>query len=170
MSGTPPNHVCAGMADGQAVIKIEGPCTFSLCDRVRRWLEQISDTLPADIHFDLSGAERIDSTFAGFLVSLVTYKIETGPPRVHLIAPAASITKALETMSLLSLFDVCEGGGPTPGEWQTLGDTKIGPEEVADLVIDTHEKLIQADDRNAKAFRPVVDRFRAAADRQRSSK
>jgi len=169
MAGATQTTVHVGMAGDAAVVKIAGACTFSLCDRIQNWLQQPAESGCPTVYFELRQAERIDSTFAGFLISLATEKDGSPAKRVHLVSPPQPIATALETMHLMSLFDVCDGLDDSPAEWRELGQTDARPEDVAQIVIDSHEKLIEADDRNADVFGPVVERFRADVDRRRSS-
>jgi hypothetical protein len=121
-----------------------------------------------DIYFDLTDAGGVDSTFTGLLLSLATCRNDPARPAVHLLRPSPAVITALNRMYVLSLFDVCQSAPEAPADWQDLMPEKPLPEKTADVVIEAHEKLIDADPRNESAFRPVVEGFRAERERSKS--
>ena len=156
-----PIPVQVGRCGGGMVIRPAGPCTVLLCDRLRSYLENLGETEISDLYVDLSAVDWLDSTFAGFLVSLAVGRNCQLKCPVHLLKPCAGALEALERMHLLRVFNVADQLTEEPAEWTELPEKPASEERVADLVIQAHENLIEADPRNAPAFRPVLDGFRA---------
>ena len=149
-------------------VKPLGRCRIGVCDVFQRFVRRFHTPDTTDIFFDLSGAESIDSTFAGILVALATKKRHPETPDVHLVHPSPSVTNTLTTMHVLPLFDICEAMPDSPTQWTALHAEPLRPDQVPDLVIDAHQALIDADERNEAEFGPVVDVFRAEQQRQAS--
>jgi len=133
------SRVCAALAP--LILRLKGPDTRCLC-------------------FDLSAGTSIDSTFIGTLLKLATRRTDESPA-VHLVAPTAAITEALRRMSVLELFDLQSALPCAMTAWAEMPVEPVAPEQLADLVIEAHERLCQTDPRNAEQFAGVVKLFRA---------
>jgi hypothetical protein len=116
---------------------------------------------------DLSQVEHVDSTFVGLLLGRARVKGDASVPKLHLLDPSEAASHALRRMHVLQLFDVCDSISDPPTRWRELSGGTSDRHELADLVIDAHEHLIDADGRNAEVFRRVVEGFRA--ERRKSS-
>jgi anti-anti-sigma regulatory factor len=159
-------RVEAGWSGSALVIKPLGPCTVAICGDVLNYLKRLSAAEVTDIYFDLSEAGAIDSTFAGFLVALATSGTDAPVPAAHLLAPSEPVVQALERMYVLGLFDVCPAMPQPPTEWQELPAEPLSSEKLTDLVIEAHQELINADRRNAPAFRTLVATLQASKKRK----
>jgi hypothetical protein len=170
MSGA--NRVCveAGRLEATVVIRPLGTCTVAICGPILNYLKTLHTSDTADIYFDLSRSNGIDSTFAGFLVALVTAESDRPIPAIHLLAPSKAVVKALERMYLLPLFDVVSTVAEPPTAWEELADAPVTGEGLTDLVIQAHQELINADKRNAPAFRTLVATLRAHQKRKSAGK
>jgi hypothetical protein len=167
MAGAVHVPVFLGRTGDAAIIRPEGPCTISICETVSAAVRELAST-ELQVYFDLSRADWLDSTFTGFLVSLVTRRCESHPaaPRVHLLRPSDGARRALQQMHVLSLFDLQEQLPVEPQEWQELSPLCIDQTALAERVLDSHQHLIEADARNAPAFAPVIKCFRGKTQAQ----
>lgn len=154
---------------GSAAVKPTGRCTMGMCATLRDHVRGVSVGENSDIYFDLSETEYMDSTFTGFLLALARRKLGDAPPVLHLVQPSEKALEVLETMGVLSLFDIRPAMPNAPIEWTELPVSGPLADEVGDLVIDAHEELIDADPANAAKFGPVVDAFRSERDRRRAA-
>ena len=143
-----------------------GACTVAICGGLKDYLNYYKKPATTDIYFDLSHATGMDSTFIGFLLSLATRKNDPTSPALHLVAPSDSAMEALRRMYVLPLFDVCPTRPETALPWLPLSVDKPEAGKTADLVVETHEKLIEADSRNAPSCKPVVEGFRAEREKK----
>jgi len=154
-----PAAVCR--SGSRVVVKLSGACTATLCERVQVCVAALSKPLTSDLYFDLAEADWLDSTFAGFLVSLATGKAGPTMPDIHLLNLSEGAAQSLSNIHVLRLFDVPDAAPVLPAEWQELPAEPVDVARVRRLVIDSHEALIEADERNATTFQHVVDLFRA---------
>ncbi|HUU83497.1 MAG TPA: hypothetical protein VM243_08340 [Phycisphaerae bacterium] len=166
MAGAQRVRVEAGRNGSIVVIRPGGPCTVAICGAVLNFLKKICVAETSDIYFDLSRAQGIDSTFTGFLVALVTTESDSPIPAIHLLAPSKPVVTALERMFVLGLFDVVEEMAQSPADWQEVEPAPVSPDGLSDLVIQAHQELINADQRNAPAFRTLVATLRASQKRK----
>jgi len=94
-------------------------------------------------------------------VWLAARRTDPALPRVHLLRPSSGVKRALESMHVCELLPCCEEYEASITEWRELPAEEVGQDSVAGLVIDAHECLIKADERNVPVFSPVVEGFRA---------
>ncbi len=142
-------------------VKPVGPCKMGICPALREFMQAEIAASSAHLYFDLSDAESVDSTFTGFLLSLAKQAGGGQGGAVHLFQPSDKVREALATMHVLRFFDVRPEALRPPGNWRVLSAAPGAAQRAADEVIEAHERLIEADQRNAAEFEGVVDAFRA---------
>lgn len=166
MAGGSAVPVYAARQGNLLIVRPDGACTVAICETVRTALQQFVAGGVTEVCFHLARADWLDSTFTGFLVSLVNDR-EPFPASVSLARLSDGARKVLSQMYVLSLFPIRE---LPPGEhlqWERLPEVSADAGEFADRVIDSHERLIGADARNAEQFQAVVNVFKAQRDRGR---
>lgn len=153
---------------GRLILRPSGACTVSVCGGLKGYLSGCKKPEITDVYFDLSDAAGLDSTFIGLLLAMATRNSDPAAPALHLVAPSAQATEALQRMYVMPLFHV----QPTPPEtcstWVSLALEKAGPAQTADVVVQAHESLIEADLRNAPSCQPVVEGFRLEKNQKRT--
>ena len=77
-----------------------------------------------------------------------------------------AVIQALERMYVLGLFDVVASLPEVPNEWQELSPAPVSTEGLTELVVQAHQELINADKRNAPAFRTLITTLRASQNRK----
>lgn len=142
------------------MIRAGGCCTAVLCTRLKKLLESCLRPQTTLIAFDLAGVEMIDSTFAGMLLATALRKGEDAPA-VCLVAPSEGVLGTLDNMHVRHLFTIREDAPAQVRCWEELSVERPGAHEVARIVIDAHEHLVAADDRNEAAFARVLEGMRA---------
>ncbi len=158
-----PAEVTVGRTGESVVLRVQGRCTACSCDALQGFVRQIDRATVPDLYFDLEHADWIDSTFAGFLMALAVGKAGPAVPTVHLLRPSEHARDALRKLHVLRLFDVRDDVTPRPEEWQPLNLARPPADALGDLVVRSHEALIEADQRNAPTLGPVVEGFRNRA-------
>ncbi len=156
--------------NGLVLIKATGRCTMGVCPALQAYLRPFQTPEKTAIYFDLSGAETIDSTFTGLLLSLATKKINAHTPSLHLFQPSDRVREALATMHVLSFFDITPDWPATATTWTPLPTALADPKAAADLIIESHENLIEADERNKDEFGKVVRTFKAERERKQQGR
>ncbi len=149
-----------GRQDNVLVIKMEGPCTAMQAARVQRLLHECLSKDTSDIYFDLSQTSYMDSSFAGELLGLALRNREADGPRICLQSMPPAVNDALQKMHVLHFFQLCDATPVVIQDWQEVAALRTEFDELADLVINAHEKLIEVDPRNADAFGRVVEGLR----------
>ena len=148
-------------SDHKLIFKPLSPCTATLSSVIQAQLKNNSELQITDIYFDMSASRQVDSTFSGFLATLATGRGHPSRPKIHLVNLSNEVDEALSRMHLMQLFDVI---GEVPGGPHQLCELSTDPadaHQLADLIIESHESLIKADERNIPRAAPVVDAFKA---------
>ncbi len=151
------------------LIRAVGPCNMSSCPALKDYIRGFKKPEMGDIYIDLSGAESIDSTFTGLLLSVATKKFDAQAPDLHLVSPAERVREAIRSMHLGRFFDVQDQLPACDGEWR---DIQIDPPEgapLAETVVECHKEIIRADDRNRDEFGRVVEGFEAELKKSKSA-
>ncbi|HUU84066.1 MAG TPA: STAS domain-containing protein [Phycisphaerae bacterium] len=157
MAGGTRIPVMIGECGTRVVLRPIGCCTLGIAGSIRKRIGEYHPPDTTDLYFDLSGADAIDSTFIGLLLSLVSSKAGASVPAVHLLSPSQAVLEALERMRVLGMFEVCWSIPDPPTEWWELTGPTPEREEMTDLVIEAHQQLMDADPRNVEPFRRVVE-------------
>lgn len=149
-----------GRRENVLAIQIEGACTAVQAARVQRLLHECLTADTSDIFFDLSRASYMDSSFAGRLLGLALGNQDKAGPRICLQNMPSAVAEALSKMRVLHFFNLCDTMPVDILEWKELAalDTEYG--ELAELVIEAHERLMEADPDNAEMFARVTEGLR----------
>lgn len=153
--------VMVGRDERAVVIRLNGPATAVVSTRLKKHLAGARQPEVTDVFFDLSRTDLVDSTFVGMLLSMAVKKKDPTLPTVHLLRPSAGVIRALDSMHVCQLLDCCDQCAASISDWRELPAEDVGQDSVAGLVIDAHERLIEADERNIAPFSPVLEGFRA---------
>ena len=156
-----PTQIMIGRHQGLLVIRLTGRCTMTMGTCLSNLLDQCRRPQITDVYFDLSETEYIDSTCVGLVVSLALRKNDPCVPGIHLYRPASGVLRVLDAMLVLAHLDRCDALPATITTWKELPAEVTDRDELAAVIIDAHENLIKADDRNAEVFGAVVDGLRA---------
>ena len=146
------------------LVRCSGRCTMGVCPAIRSKIDDISATPLEHIYVDLSQTEAIDSTFTGFLLALRPGRSKPNAPALHLVAPAPNVLRTLETMQVRRLMDIVEALPTQAVEWKPLATKPLDAAQTGKLIVDAHENLIEADERNREKFGRVVEGFRRDVD------
>lgn len=149
----------------QIVFRPEGRCTAMLAEAISHFIRLVPTAADDDIYFDLGKVSALESTFAGLLIKLLKQSANNGPS-VHLLTPSQPVMASLTQMGIAPMLDVADTLPEQADHWRALPVEDVDPQELADLIIESHEALIAADPRNEAAFRKVVDVFKAERERE----
>lgn len=141
-------------------IRCEGRCTMGICPTLKTAIADCTKRPYEHVYLDLSDTEFIDSTFTGFLLALRPGRSNPNAPQVHLVAPSPNVMRTLETMQVLRVLDTVDALPIGDFAWKPLTSQPLDPAKAGEIIIDAHEKLIEADERNREKFGRVVETFR----------
>ena len=162
-------QVATSQEHGTVVVRPSGRCTVGMCETLQYYMKETRNLGMKGLYVDLSGAEFIDSTFTGFLLSMAKRKQDAAAPAFHLLRPSEAATGVLRELGVLQIFDIRQSIPNPPTDWTELPIVSAGCERVADHVIDAHEELIDSDSTKSGQFVRVVELFKADRDRKRGS-
>jgi hypothetical protein len=127
---------------------------------------------------DLEQCQGMDSTFLGVLGGLGLRLRDLGyPSAIQVINISARHVELLQTLGLDRLLDIHAGGPALPEatDFHPLPDADIThqahpltKDEAADLILEAHDDLIRANERNAPQFKELTQTLREALERRRA--
>jgi len=149
-----------------AFIRVSGKGSF----KNAKLLKSFSDTVREEgcdrFVVDLRNCKHMDSTFMGVLAGLAASqkKARLEAPKITNLSPRNR--ELLETLGLDNVLILTERDTENPdSDYQFLDQTS--PEDKrdsAELMLEAHQKLIEADERNASKFQDVVKFLRHKLD------
>lgn len=152
-----PATITIGRSGCNLVITARGALTAVAATRLQQFLRECRPPEYTDLYIDLSAADYLDSTFIGLLLALSSRKSHAANPlKPHLVAVSAGAHESLDRMYMLEFFDQLETVPFEPTHRVDLPATAPDADELGQTMIEAHERLIEADDRNTAAFAPVV--------------
>ena len=179
--------ISVSCANGAVYVRVVGRGTFQNGPPLRRFALEMIKCGRQQFIIDLGQCQGMDSSFLGTLAGIGLRLHEDGREgEVHVIEANAHNTESLQTLGLDRLLDVVAVGSyrpdrspPADTEFRGLPDTdiaelcaRLNKNDAADLMLEAHDNLIQADQRNAEKFEELTrclrDRVekRAAAEKK----
>lgn len=105
---------------------------------------------------DLAECEGMDSTFMGVLAGLSTH-FPPGPSPIVIVNASAKNRQLLDDLGLSTIVTVRAEPAPAPElEMQALASDTLPPKERAERIRKAHQRLVDADARNAERFGPFL--------------
>jgi anti-anti-sigma regulatory factor len=159
--------ISVGRTDGHVFVRVVGRGTFLNSQPLRTFALKMIEHGCSGFVVDLSGCPGMDSTFVGVLagIGLRLRRVGRGG-KVELVNISTHNLEVLETMGLDQLFSVQKAGEAPdaaaiefrqlPGT--DLGDLarRLGRDELAEVMWEAHQSLVQVDERNAPRFQDVT--------------
>lgn len=160
---------------GGVFVRVAGRGTFQNGQPLRRYAQEMIDHGRGQFVIDLGECFGMDSTFLGVLAGIGLRLSQSGKPGcVHVINAGARNTELLQTLGLDRLFAINGGAGDRAVAWpagdvifQKLPDSDAGEHtrplnkhDTADLMLEAHDNLIRADQRNLTKFKDLTQFLR----------
>ena len=144
-------------------IRCEGKGSFVSSPALKKWVDAEIDSGVLCVVVDLEACTGMDSTFMGTLAGLAMRLLKCSGGKLQIAAPGEKNQKSLEGLGLDVLMQI----DPPKAEWRgRMGEVreKLTPfnmvgSKVSDApyVLEAHQKLCEADDRNAEKFGTVLE-------------
>jgi anti-anti-sigma factor len=171
--------ILVGCIDNRVYVRVVGRGTFQNSQPLRRFALQEVDRGHQEFVVDLSHCQGMDSTFLGVLAGIgLRLRKNGGPAAIHIVNVSPRNLDLLQTLGLDRLF-ILNSTTPQPlaeTEYHLLPDTDpaqathpLDKDETADLMIEAHDNLVRADERNAPRFRELTRFLRDAIERRRQN-
>jgi len=169
--------ISAGCSENRVYIRVAGRGTFQNSQPLRQFALQKIDEGAQEFIVDLGQCQGMDSTFLGVLAGIgLRLRRDGKPATVHVANIDPRNLELLRTLGLDRLLTVNSSTLPplAETEYRELPDTDlaglehpVGKDETADLMIEAHDNLVRADERNAPKFRELTRFLQERAERRR---
>ena len=163
--------ISVGRGNGDVHVRVAGRGTFQNGQPLRRYAVEMIDQGARQFVVDLGQCEGMDSTFLGVLAG-IGLQLREPPTRgqLRLANVSQRNLELLQTLGLDRLFEIA-GAAPASIPLQQLPDPAAAQSrnlaaknDVANLMLEAHNNLIRADNRNQAKFKDLTTVLRARTD------
>ncbi len=171
--------ISVGCAGNQVCVRVVGRGTFQNSQPLRLFALQQIEEGHREFVMDLGQCQGMDSTFVGVLAGIGLRLRKNGrPATMHIVNISPRQLELLQTLGLDRLFTLNASTLPAAEEtnYHVLPDTDLtrithplDKDETTDLMIEAHDNLVRADERNAAKFRELTRFLREAIERRHKS-
>ncbi len=168
--------ISVGCANDWVHVRVVGRGTFQNSQPLRQFAMEKIDQGKQEFAVDLGQCQGMDSTFLGVLAGIGLRLRQNGrTATVHVVNISSHNLELLQTLGLDRLFTMNSNTSPplAEAEYRKLPDTDIAhlshpldKDETTDLMIEAHDNLIRADERNATKFKELTRFLREAVERR----
>ena len=164
-------------------VRVVGRGTFQNGQPLRRYGVERIEHGCGEFFVDLAKCDGMDSTFLGVLAGIgLLLQQDRREGKLHVVNISARNMELLRTLGLDRLFGIDEPPGklrngqpPADAEFKRLPESDVtmltGPlskNDTADLMLEAHDNLVRADQRNAPRFRDLTKFLRQKVDKRKA--
>ena len=157
--------ISVGCLDNRVYVRVAGRGTFQNSQPLRQFALEKIDQRQEEFIIDLGPCQGMDSTFLGVLAGIGLRLRQSGRvASIHVVNISPHNMELLQTLGLDRLFRI-DGDAPTPlsdADYRKLPDTDLAmlthppdKDTTNDLMIEAHDNLVRADQRNAPKFKEL---------------
>ena len=157
-------------------IRCEGKGSFLNSPALKKWADGEIDDGAGCVVVDLAACTGMDSTFMGTLAGLAMRLMKQASGALEIAEPGERNRKSLEDLGLDALMTI-EPENALWGEQLDRVRSQLKPYDGASnkpanapAVLEAHQKLCEADDRNTEKFGTVLDFLEAEVKAKKDSK
>jgi len=168
--------ISVGCSENRVYVRVVGRGTFQNSQPLRLFAVRKVDEGQREFVLDLGQCQGMDSTFLGVLAGIGLRLRQNGKlATVHIVNISPRNLELIQTLGLDRLFTVNSSAPPPLAEadYRKLPDTDLTQmthplekDETTDLMIEAHDNLVRADERNAAKFRELTRFLREAVERR----
>lgn len=152
-----PGQILVADHDGVYVIKMVGDVRLTLCISFDQFIDTMFNQSDfADVFFDLSEAEAIDSTTLGLMAKIALQGRDRYGITPLVYSSNPSINRLLQTMGFDEIFTIVNELKPPVTPDQSLETQSLEESRVKNKVIEAHKILMSLNQDNREAFRNLV--------------
>jgi anti-sigma B factor antagonist len=173
--GEPSKGISVGCGNGRVYVRVVGRGTFQNSQPLRVFALGKIEQGQGEFIVDLGRCQGMDSTFLGVLAGIGLRLRQNGrDATIGVVNIGSRNLELLEMLGLDRLFTMNSGTVPAldETEYENLPDTDLtqlthplDKDETADLMIEAHDNLIRADERNAVKFKELTRFLRETIER-----
>jgi anti-sigma B factor antagonist len=174
-----PKGISVSLVHDEVLVRVVGRGTFQNSQPLRRYALEMIERGLRRFTIDLGACDGMDSTFLGVLAGMGLRLMQNGGAGQIRIANAGSRNvELLRTLGLDRLFGIDSAGAgkyepPAEAVFERLPDsdlTQLGKPlakaETADLMLEAHDNLVRADERNLAKFKDLTTFLREKIDKR----
>ena len=175
-----PKGIAVCQIDGAVHVRVVGRGTFQNGQPLRRYALEMIDKGVRQFIVDLGRCEGMDSTFLGVLAEIGLKLNQTGSSgRMRVVNVNQRNLELLQTLGLDRLFGVDPAASPPAyvappdAPFQRLPDSDLAQinkplnkNDTADLMLEAHDNLIRADNRNLAKFKDLTNFLRERVEKR----
>lgn len=152
-----PPSILVGCSNKVVWIRVAGKGSFLNSGGMKEFAKEMVNRGHREFVIDLNDCPVMDSTFMGTMAGIALRLRELGQGALHVINLNERNGDLLRNLGLDQLFslDLCpveDDIAPQP-----LEQPELGKKERAETMLDAHENLIEADQRNLMKFKDVLE-------------
>ncbi|MEI6083559.1 MAG: STAS domain-containing protein [Verrucomicrobiota bacterium] len=161
-----PKGISVCCQTGAVYVRVVGRGTFQNGQPLRRYALEMIEKGATQCIVDLGPCDGMDSTFLGVLAGIgLRLNKNNGRDRMRVANVSNRNLELLQTLGLDRLFVIAASSpeGPAADLFQRLPDSDIAQfnkplnkNDTADLMLEAHDNLIQADTRNLAKFKDLT--------------
>lgn len=178
-----PKGICVGTAGDEVHVRVIGRGTFQNGQPLRRYAQEMIERGSRQFVVDLGQCQGMDSTFLGVLAGIGLRLAQLGGnSKVQIARIGPRNMELLQTLGLDRLFVIlpadAASASPALGEEQLrrLPESDINSLskplnklDTADLMLEAHDSLIRADQRNLAKFKDLTQFLRENVARRQAA-
>jgi anti-anti-sigma factor len=155
--------------DGTWFIKLSGDVRHPLGPALNALLDQAFAT-PDTTQFlvDLSETKTIDSTCLGVLARIANWSRKKATAQPIIVASSEDITETLRAVCFDRLFDLRDQSIGGAEAFREISRQPADAAQMAELVLETHRRLCDIDERNKAVFQSLVEALEQETGRHRN--
>lgn len=155
-------EITIGTVQGGLYVGLQGRATQRTCPTADKIVNDFLASKPENhsVTLDLTGCEWVDSTCAGWFVSLTKRVSRFTDGRIVLTGCSARCRASIEKMSLASLFEFMDPISPDESETVRCTTSDQPKKEELKLMLEAHEALAAVNPENARVFAPIAAALR----------
>jgi anti-anti-sigma regulatory factor len=140
------------------VLRYVGDVRHSLAPSVTGFVDALLDREPdAELLFDFSQAEMIDSTNLGAIARIADRVATASGKRATIFSPRPEMTQVLFSMAFDEVFDICTQAPPAAGSGEPIPQLEASRDVASRSILLAHQRLMQMSPSNREQFREVVE-------------
>lgn len=143
--------------DGSCVLRFTGEIRYTLGHTIDSFLDRLYARGGFErVLVDLNQTESIDSTGLGLLAKIANFERQRNGGKALLFSSRPDINELLRCLCLDEFFVFADGAADdTPGS--ALPDDDASAQELAQTILDAHQRLAAMNENNRVMFQNVVD-------------
>jgi len=137
------------------VVLVKGRGLFRNCQPLKKYADLLNERGYRTEIVDARLCDYMDSSFLGTLTGIAIRLKKTGASEIQLVNINQKVRETVQTIGLNHVFHLLETGDVSQVVTSPLAPEGFNKHKLAESMLEAHENLIAADQKNAERFRDV---------------